>query len=69
MIEKGLFKIIKFYQVIISPLSGSHCRFYPCCSRYCYLSIEKHGARKGLFLGIKRILRCHPLGKGGIDLP
>jgi len=69
MIKKSLFKIIRFYQIVISPLLGSHCRFRPSCSQYCYLSIEKYGITKGLFLGIKRILRCHPLSQGGVDLP
>ncbi|MGB2762401.1 MAG: membrane protein insertion efficiency factor YidD [Minisyncoccales bacterium] len=69
MIKNLFLKIIKFYQGFISPGLGKHCRFYPSCSEYCYLSIQKYGILKGLFFGIKRILRCHPFNKGGVDLP
>lgn len=69
MIKKTLLKMIKFYRRFISPSLGDHCRFYPSCSRYCYLAIKKHGVAKGIFLGTKRILRCHPWNQGGIDLP
>jgi len=62
-------KLIKFYQKFLSPLLGGHCRFYPSCSRYSYTSIEKYGALKGGWKGFKRILRCHPWNKGGVDLP
>lgn len=67
--------LIKFYQKTISFdhswLSFLHpfgfCRFYPTCSEYAKQAIQKHGLAKGLFLGIKRILRCHPFSKGGYD--
>jgi len=62
-------KTIKFYQKTISPLLGHCCRFYPSCSEYCYQAIEKYGTIKGIIKGFKRILRCHPWNKGGIDLP
>ena len=62
-------KIIRFYQIIISPVLGGHCRFEPSCSRYCYSAIEKYGAGKGLWKGFKRILRCNPWNEGGIDKP
>ena len=64
-----LLKAIRFYQIAVSPYLGQHCRFYPSCSEYCYLAIKKHGTAKGMFLGIKRILRCHPWNPGGVDLP
>jgi len=60
---------IRVYQKTISPMMGHHCRFYPSCSQYCYLAIEKHGAIKGTWKGFKRILKCHPWNKGGIDKP
>lgn len=69
MIKKVTLKIIKFYQKFISPLLGGHCRFYPSCSQYCYSVIKKHGAARGMFLGTKRVLKCHPWHPGGIDLP
>lgn len=60
--------LIRCYQVLISPLLGRHCRFYPSCSSYTYEAIKKHGLLKGVFLGGKRLLRCHPFHPGGVDL-
>ncbi len=60
--------LIRCYQVFISPLLGRHCRFYPSCSTYTYEAIKKHGLLKGVFLGGKRLLKCHPFHPGGIDL-
>ena len=62
-----LVKIIRFYQLAISPLFPASCRFYPTCSNYTIEAINKHGAIKGIFLGIIRILKCHPFHKGGYD--
>ena len=59
--------IIKLYQSIISPLFGNNCRFYPTCSNYAYEAIEKYGNIKGTWLTIKRLSKCHPFHKGGID--
>ncbi|MCC8417000.1 MAG: membrane protein insertion efficiency factor YidD [Rickettsia endosymbiont of Bryobia graminum] len=59
--------LIKFYQFFISPLLGSNCRFYPTCSKYAMLSIQKHGNVKGLWLFLKRIIKCHPFCQGGYD--
>jgi putative membrane protein insertion efficiency factor len=60
--------IIRIYQKTISPaLPGNTCRFYPSCSHYGYQAIYKFGALKGLFLSIKRILRCNPFNPGGYD--
>ncbi|MPQ76683.1 membrane protein insertion efficiency factor YidD [Hydrogenovibrio sp. JE_KL2] len=58
---------IKFYQWFISPLLGPRCRFYPSCSHYTIEAIEKHGVFCGLWLGVKRVSRCHPGNEGGID--
>ncbi|MCM1322339.1 MAG: membrane protein insertion efficiency factor YidD [Bacteroides sp.] len=60
-------KLIRFYQIYISPLFPSCCRFYPTCSNYALEAIRKYGAFKGFFLAIKRILRCNPFVKGGFD--
>ena len=49
-------------------LSDRICKFYPTCSEYTYQAVEKYGTMKGLFLGFKRIIRCHPWSKGGIDM-
>jgi len=63
-IIKGL---ILLYQNFVSPWLPSVCRFYPTCSQYTIEAIDKYGARKGLFLGIKRISKCHPFHPGGYD--
>jgi putative membrane protein insertion efficiency factor len=65
--KKIILFLIRSYKKYISPLLGNHCRFYPTCSQYTFESIDKYGAAKGLFLGIKRILKCHPFHPGGID--
>lgn len=71
ILSKGLASVligmILFYKKAISPLFPSVCRFYPSCSTYALESIKKYGVVKGCVLGIKRILRCHPLNKGGYD--
>jgi len=69
MIKKILLKIIKLYQTGVSPVFGHWCRFYPSCSKYCYFAIEKYGVKRGLWMGIKRICRCHPWNEGGVDEP
>lgn len=61
-------KIILFYQKNISPLLGKRCRFYPTCSEYYILALKKYSISKATFLFTKRILRCNPLFKGGVDL-
>ncbi len=58
---------IFLYKALISPFLSPHCRFYPTCSAYAYGSIEAHGVLKGLYLTIKRILKCHPFHPGGVD--
>jgi len=67
MMKSCFVKAIKFYQLCISPRFGHHCRFLPTCSQYCAEAIEKNGAMKGLWLGGKRILKCNPWGKFGVD--
>lgn len=58
---------IKFYQLFISPLLGSNCRFIPTCSQYAYDAVKCHGFFKGFILSAKRIGRCHPWHDGGFD--
>lgn len=58
---------VKFYQYTIRPLLPNACRFNPSCSAYATEAITKYGAIKGLWLGLKRILRCHPWGGQGYD--
>lgn len=59
--------LIRFYQKFISPVKPGKCRFYPTCSQYMLEAIEKYGLCKGVWLGMKRILRCHPFNPGGYD--
>lgn len=60
--------LIRVYQTLISPLLPANtCRFFPTCSTYTIESIHKHGAFKGLLLGVKRISKCHPYHEGGYD--
>lgn len=59
--QKVALILIRFYQRGISPMLGNNCRFIPTCSQYTYEAIQIHGVGKGIFLGIKRILKCHPL--------
>ncbi|MBE6344565.1 MAG: membrane protein insertion efficiency factor YidD [Spirochaetaceae bacterium] len=60
-------KMIRFYQICISPLFPPCCRFYPTCSAYALEAIDKYGPFKGSYMAVKRILRCNPLSDGGYD--
>lgn len=59
---------IHCYRWFLSPILGTCCRFYPSCSGYAQEAIEKHGVVSGVFLTLKRLLKCHPWHPGGIDL-
>ena len=65
--SQTLIIFIRFYQIFISPLLGSNCRFHPTCSAYFIEAVKIHGPRKGFVLGVKRISKCHPWGGKGID--
>ena len=65
--KRALLALIRFYQRQISPLFPPCCRFTPTCSQYALEAIQLHGAAKGVFLALKRILRCNPLFPGGYD--
>ena len=65
--KKFLIKLIEFYKSQISPALGANCKYEPTCSEYTKQAIEKYGALKGTFLGIKRIIKCNPFTKGGYD--
>ena len=68
MIRRAMVGMIRGYQLVLSPLLGPRCRFYPSCSRYAAESIETHGPILGVYLGVRRLLRCHPWNPGGVDL-
>ncbi|WP_081933530.1 membrane protein insertion efficiency factor YidD [Shewanella mangrovi] len=62
-----IIKLIRGYQLFISPLLGQRCRFHPSCSHYAIEAVQVHGVLKGSWLSIKRIIKCHPLNPGGND--
>jgi len=73
--KKIILALIRFYQRSLNFggvfkylfLTDKACRFYPTCSEYCYQAIEKYGIIRGVFVGLKRIVRCHPWSQGGKD--
>ena len=67
MLKKLFLSIIRIYQRFISPMTPPTCRFYPTCSEYTKEAIEVYGAFKGGYMGVKRILKCHPFHEGGFD--
>ena len=58
---------LRLYKWYVSPWLPSACRFYPTCSDYMREAVEKHGAVRGVWMGLKRLSRCHPLNAGGVD--
>ena len=69
MIRAALLLLIRLYQMTLSRLIGPSCRFEPSCSQYTATCIERFGALRGSWMGIKRIGRCHPFHPGGYDPP
>ncbi len=64
-----LIALVRLYQLTLSPLLGRQCRFHPTCSQYFILAVQKYGALRGAWRGVRRILRCHPWHPGGEDWP
>tara|TARA_B100001059_G_scaffold56748_1_gene51792 strand:- start:725 stop:973 length:249 start_codon:yes stop_codon:yes gene_type:complete len=62
-----LIKLIKGYKFLISPLLGNSCRYFPTCSEYSIEALNEFGLVKGIYLSLRRIISCHPWGKGGFD--
>ncbi|MBS0585471.1 MAG: membrane protein insertion efficiency factor YidD [Verrucomicrobia bacterium] len=61
--------LIRLYQILIRPMIGEYCRFYPTCSHYAITSLKDHGFWKGWYFTTKRLLKCGPWHPGGVDLP
>ena len=59
--------VIRAYQLLLAPFAGGACRFEPSCSAYAVSAVETHGAWRGLWLAVRRVGRCHPLGRAGFD--
>ncbi|MFP5346664.1 MAG: membrane protein insertion efficiency factor YidD [Actinomycetes bacterium] len=62
-----LIGVVRAYQLLVSPLLGPTCRFYPSCSAYAVEALRRHGAVRGLWLTVRRLARCHPWNPGGVD--
>jgi hypothetical protein len=67
MTAKALVAIIRLYQLVMSPFLGGACRFLPSCSAYAIEAVTVHGAWRGTILAARRLSRCHPLGRSGLD--
>ncbi len=65
--KRLLLLLVQFYRSCISPLTPPSCRYYPTCSAYAMEAIERYGARRGAWMALRRILRCHPFHAGGYD--
>jgi len=64
---RAMLGVIRLYRLILSPLLGPRCRYQPTCSDYAMEAIRRHGGRRGVWLSIRRIARCHPFGGWGYD--
>jgi len=62
-----LIRALRLYQIVISPLLPAACRFYPSCSEYMRQAVARYGALKGIWMGLRRLARCHPFHSGGFD--
>lgn len=65
-VRAGVF-VVRAYQLVLGPLVGGACRYHPTCSVYAIEAIETHGLFRGLWLGLRRVARCHPFSRAGLD--
>ncbi len=66
-LQRFVLLLVRFYQLFISPALPPHCAHTPTCSHYMMEAVQRHGVGRGIWLGVKRLLRCHPFSKGGYD--
>jgi putative membrane protein insertion efficiency factor len=67
MMRRVVLLPIRFYQYAISPFMAPHCRYHPTCSEYTAEAVTRYGALRGLWMGVRRVSRCHPWAEGGYD--
>jgi putative membrane protein insertion efficiency factor len=67
-VSRLIIAVLKAYRLVVSPLYGQRCRYYPSCSAYALRAVEVHGALRGSWLAARRLGRCHPWTPGGVDL-
>ncbi|HKJ12964.1 MAG TPA: membrane protein insertion efficiency factor YidD [Ornithinimicrobium sp.] len=67
LLARPLVWLVQAYQLLISPLLGPTCKYYPSCSAYAVTALHEHGPLRGLWLAGRRLLRCHPWSHGGVD--
>lgn len=65
--KRAVLALLRGYKRFVSPLLPPACRFYPSCSAYAAEAVEEHGVARGLWLGLRRLARCHPWSRGGFD--
>ncbi|HXR77895.1 MAG TPA: membrane protein insertion efficiency factor YidD [Bryobacteraceae bacterium] len=65
--QRAIVMLLRGYKRFVSPLLPSACRFYPTCSEYMMEAVEKYGVARGVWMGVRRIGRCHPFHSGGYD--
>lgn len=65
--KRILLGLIRGYQYALSPFLGAHCRYFPSCSEYTYQAIMQYGVIRGGWMGVRRLMRCHPWHPGGMD--
>ena len=65
--QSVILEILRTYKRWLSPLLPSACRFHPTCSQYMMDAVQKYGAARGVWMGLRRLARCHPLNPGGLD--
>ena len=69
LIKRIIVLVIKLYQSSVRPFVGGQCRFVPSCSEYAIEAVQQFGTIKGLYMAVKRVLRCHPFGSKGFNPP